>query len=73
MIDTRKTVFLTGATGNMGRETVKRIAERADALRLRILVRPEEKAHPVVKDVQRRNLAEIVWATLPMPLRSVKA
>ena len=64
MIDTRKTVFLTGATGNMGRETVKRIAERADALRLRILVRPEERAHPVVKDVQRRGLAEIVWGDL---------
>ena len=67
MIDTRKTVFLTGATGNMGRETVKRIAAKADSLHLRILVRPEEKAHPVVKDVQRRGLAEIIWGDLTDP------
>ena len=67
MIDTRKTVFLTGATGNMGRETVKRIAAKADSLHLRILVRPEEKAHSVVKDVQRRGLAEIIWGDLTDP------
>jgi len=64
MTDTRKTVFLTGATGNMGREAIKRIAARADVLRLRILVRPEEKNHPVVRAVQRRNQAEICWGDL---------
>lgn len=64
MTDSRKTVFLTGATGNMGREAIKRIAARADTLRLRILVQPRERKHPVVRDVERRGLAEIVWGDL---------
>lgn len=64
MIDSRKRVFLTGATGNMGREAVKRIAAARDTLRLRVLVRPEESRHPVVRDIQRRSLAEIHWGDL---------
>lgn len=64
MTDSRKTIFLTGATGNMGRETIRRIAAQRDALRLRILVRPQEKGHPVVRDVERRGLADIVWGDL---------
>lgn len=64
MTDTRKVIFLTGATGNMGREAVKRIAAQKDGLRLRILVRPQEKSHPVVRDIERRGLAEIVWGDL---------
>src|ERR1700761_3284101 len=63
-LDSRKTVFLTGATGNMGREAVKRIDARRDRLRLKVLVRPEERDHPVVRDIKRRNLAEIVWGDL---------
>jgi len=62
--DSRKCVFLTGATGNMGREAVKRIAARNDSLRLRVLVRPEEKNHPVVRDIVRKAAADIVWGDL---------
>lgn len=61
---TRKTVLLTGATGNMGREAVRRIAERCDTLALRILVRPEEAGHPVVRNAIKRGLAEICWGDL---------
>ena len=64
MTDNRKTIFLTGATGNMGREVVKRIAAKGDALRLRVLVRPEEKTHPAVRAISTRGLAEIVWGDL---------
>jgi nucleoside-diphosphate-sugar epimerase len=64
MTDSRKTIFLTGATGNMGREAIKCIHARSDIWKLRILVRPEEKDHPVVRDVQRRGLAEIQWGDL---------
>ena len=64
MHDDRKTIFLTGATGNMGREAVKRIAEARDKFRLRILVRPQERKHSVVRDTQYMNLAEIVWGDL---------
>lgn len=64
MSDSRKTVFLTGATGNMGRETVKRIAAANDRLRLRISVRPQERSHPVVRSIEQKGLAEIVWGDL---------
>lgn len=61
---TRKTVLLTGATGNMGREAVKRIAARSDELALKVLVRREEAEHPVVRDILARNLATIAWGDL---------
>lgn len=48
-ISTKKTIFLTGATGNMGSATLAELAGRADRFRLRALVRPEEQGHPVVK------------------------
>jgi nucleoside-diphosphate-sugar epimerase len=48
----------------MGREAVKRIHAEHDRLRLKVLVRHEERDHPVVRDIRRRNLAEIVWGDL---------
>jgi nucleoside-diphosphate-sugar epimerase len=59
----RKIVFLTGATGNMGREAVKRLHARGD-VSVRALVRPQEKDHPVVRDIEARKLATIVWGDL---------
>jgi len=67
MTDTRKIVFLTGATGNMGREAVKRIAANSVDLRLRVLVREEEADHPVAREIARRNLGEIVLGDLTDP------
>jgi nucleoside-diphosphate-sugar epimerase len=67
MTDTRKLVFLTGATGNMGREAVKRIAAQAADIRLRVLVRREELDHPVTREIKRRALAEIVVGDLTDP------
>ncbi|AXB80247.1 NAD(P)-dependent oxidoreductase [Novosphingobium sp. P6W] len=64
MTDSRKTIFLTGATGNMGREAVRRISANNDIWKLRILVRPEEKGHAVVREVIRHDLAEISWGDL---------
>ena len=65
-MDSRKTVFLTGATGNMGREAVRRIAERRD-LRLRILVRPQERSHPIVRAIIKQGAAEMIWGDLTDP------
>ena len=62
-MDSRKTIFLTGATGNMGREAVRRIAAQGDVLRLRVLIRPEERTSPIVKQVMAQG-AEIVWGDL---------
>jgi nucleoside-diphosphate-sugar epimerase len=64
MSDSRKLVFLTGATGNMGREAVRRIAALRDVLRLRVLVRPEEKSHPFVRAIMRQKLVDIHWGDL---------
>lgn len=48
-ISTKKTVFLTGATGNMGSATLAELMARADRFHVRALVRPEERDHPVIK------------------------
>jgi nucleoside-diphosphate-sugar epimerase len=45
----RKTILLTGATGNMGSATLAELLERSDRFHVRALVRPEEKNHPVVR------------------------
>lgn len=63
-MDTRKRVLLTGATGNMGREAVGRIAKQTSHLALRLLVRPEERNYPVIRRVERQGLAEISWGDL---------
>ncbi|HWU13667.1 MAG TPA: NAD-dependent epimerase/dehydratase family protein, partial [Caulobacter sp.] len=67
MNDTRKVILLTGATGAMGREAVRFIAAQPQTLALRVLVRPEERSHPVVRDIERRRLATIVWGDLTDP------
>ena len=64
MNTSRKTVLLTGATGNMGREAVKRLTARSGDLRLRVLIRPEERKHPLVKRIERDKTADIFWGDL---------
>jgi nucleoside-diphosphate-sugar epimerase len=59
----RKQVFLTGATGNMGREALKRLHARSDVA-VRALIRPNEHDHPVVRAIQAKNLATIIWGDL---------
>lgn len=67
MGDSRKTVLLTGATGNMGREAVKRLSALSDRIQLRLFIRPEEQDHPVVRHVRRRGMASIAWGDLTDP------
>jgi len=59
----RKQVFLTGATGNMGREALKRLHARSDVA-VRALIRPNEHDHPVVRAIQAKNLGTIIWGDL---------
>ena len=63
-ISTKKTVFLTGATGNMGRATLAELAGRADRFKVRALVRPEERDHPVVKRFDGNAAVEWLWGDL---------
>lgn len=60
----RRLILLTGGTGNMGQEAVRQILARSDRFALRLLVRPEEKNHPVVRARMRRRDAEIAWGDL---------
>lgn len=55
----KKVVFLTGATGNMGREAVRRLTARDDVT-LRILLRSEERGHKVARSIMKDRRIEIV-------------
>ncbi|WP_408591325.1 NAD-dependent epimerase/dehydratase family protein [Novosphingobium sp.] len=60
----KKTIFLTGGTGNMGSATLAELLGRSDRFQVRALVRPEEKAHPVVKRFDGTGGLEWVWGDL---------
>ena len=60
----KKTIFLTGATGNMGGATLNELMQRTDRFRVRALVRPEEKAHPILKRYVGNPAFEVVWGDL---------
>lgn len=63
-ISTKKTVFLTGATGNMGSATLAELVRRNDRFRVKALVRPEERNHAVVKRFDGNPAVEWVWGDL---------
>lgn len=58
----KKVVFLTGATGTMGRETMKKFMENKDEFLLRVLARPSEKNHKILEPY--KNDVEIIWGDL---------
>ena len=60
----KKTILLTGATGNMGSATLAELLARSDRLRVRALVRPEDKAHAVVHRYDGNAALEFVWGDL---------
>jgi len=61
---TKKTIFLTGATGNMGSATLAELLSRSDRFRVRALVRPEDSDHPVVKRFSGAAGLEWAWGDL---------
>lgn len=58
----KKIVFLTGATGTMGQETVKKFMESKEDFILRVLARPSEKNKKILEPYQKE--LEIVWGDL---------
>lgn len=58
-----KTVFVTGATGTMGQETVKQLLSRAPRFRVRVLARPSEKNRKLLKEMAHPFL-EVVWGDM---------
>mgnify|MGYP002741551725 FL=1 len=59
-----KTVFLTGATGNMGREAMKELLSRSDRFQIKILVLPHEKNKPLVQELEQKPNVTIVYGDL---------
>lgn len=62
--DTRPLVFLTGATGNMGGETMRELLDRRDRFRVRILVLPSERDRPAVKQWLRDPDVDVIFGDL---------
>jgi len=63
-VPNRNTVFLTGATGNMGREVLHALRARAGAHHVRILVHPDDRARKAAHTVIRDYEAEVIWGDL---------
>ena len=60
----QQTVFLTGASGGMGKEVMREILTRSDHFILRILVRPSQKNKDMMKDFENNPALEIVWGDM---------
>lgn len=60
----KKNIFLTGATGNMGKEGMKQLLSRKDKFKVRILVLPSEKDKDVVKIWAQDSAVEVIYGDL---------
>lgn len=58
-----KTVFVTGATGTMGQETVKQLLARSPRFKVRVLARPSDKNRALLKKMAHPML-EVVWGDM---------
>ncbi|MBU3875048.1 FAD-dependent oxidoreductase [Faecalicatena sp. AGMB00832] len=59
----QKLVFVTGATGMMGQETMKQLLERKNRFKVRILARPSDKNRELLKKYNSPSL-EVVWGDM---------
>ena len=59
----KKVVFVTGATGTMGQETMKQLLSRNNRFKTRILARPSEKNRQLLKKYMCPSL-EVVWGDM---------
>lgn len=59
-----KTIFLTGATGNMGFSAMKEILSRSDRFKLKILARPSKKNKKKLRPFLDNPALEVIWGDL---------
>ncbi|MBQ6408389.1 MAG: FAD-dependent oxidoreductase [Butyrivibrio sp.] len=59
----KKLVFITGATGIMGQETMKQLLSRNNRFKVRILARPSDKNRELLKKYRKPAL-EVVWGDM---------
>ena len=60
----KKNIFLTGATGNMGKEGMKQLLSRKEKFTITILVLPSEKDKESVKEWEKEDVVTIVYGDL---------
>ncbi|ULT58739.1 NAD(P)-dependent oxidoreductase [Neobacillus drentensis] len=60
----KKTVFLTGASGNMGYEGFKQLLDRRDRYNIVALVLPTEKDRKIMTKYEKEPGVKIVWGDL---------
>lgn len=60
----KKTIFLTGATGNMGKEGMKQLLSRREKFNVTILVLPNEKDKDIVKAWEADDAVKVVYGDL---------
>ncbi len=60
----KKTVFLTGATGNMGRAGFRELLKKKDRFNIRILARPSKKNKKALAEYAAEPAVEIIWGDL---------
>ena len=59
----KKSVFISGATGVMGKESLDAVLERGDC-KVRLLIRPSKRNYRKMKSYLKRDDVEIVWGDL---------
>ena len=60
----KKTIFLTGASGNMGGATLRELLTRSDRFRVKALVLPRDRTHKAISRYAGHPSLEIVWGDL---------
>lgn len=60
----KKTILLTGATGNMGGAALEELLQRSDRFRIKALALPSDKNHRLLRRYAGHPSLEIVWGDL---------
>lgn len=60
----KTTIFLTGATGVMGGETLKLLLDKLDIFNIRLLVRPSDKNRKKLLKIAKDSSIEVIWGDL---------
>jgi len=60
----KKTIFLTGASGNMGSATLRELLQRSDRFRVKALVLPHHRNDATLRRYKGHPALEVVWGDL---------
>ena len=60
----KKTVFMTGATGNMGFAGFKELFARRDRFNIRLLARKSEKNQKLLENYLNDGAVEVIWGDM---------